>query len=165
MNHRPRPCYTTKNSTQTLREGLSEYYLINKDLTHPSTQPADFAKILLAHDVSHVIYGCDTHMVDELKLLLLIFWTSDFKFKDWLRERKNPAVEVMYLDLLKRYGIIRLYISIFRALIQLLPESIFLWLKTRDRENFLPFVEFEPLLDRPLGEIRRNFALFSFINH
>jgi ubiquinone biosynthesis protein Coq4 len=66
MNKRLRPRYTDKNSVQTLQEGLEEYYIINSDFTHPSTQPEDFAKILLAHDASHVIYGCDTDMYDEL---------------------------------------------------------------------------------------------------
>ena len=43
MNKRPRPRYTDKNSIQTLREGLEEYYTVNSDFTHPSTQPEDFA--------------------------------------------------------------------------------------------------------------------------
>ncbi|MGB3655972.1 MAG: hypothetical protein WBA41_32815, partial [Rivularia sp. (in: cyanobacteria)] len=70
-----RPDYTDKNSTQTLQEGLEEYHKVNSDLTNPNTQPSDFGKILLAHDVAHVIYGCDIDMYDELKLLPLSWWT------------------------------------------------------------------------------------------
>lgn len=104
--NRPRPRYTDKNSTQTLCEGLEEYYTVNSDFTHPSKMPPDFAQIMLAHDASHVIYGCDTDMYDELKILPLTFWTSNFKFADYLRERKNPAVDVMYDDLVKRQGLL-----------------------------------------------------------
>ncbi|MBV8883598.1 MAG: hypothetical protein JO235_06300 [Chroococcidiopsidaceae cyanobacterium CP_BM_RX_35] len=163
MNKRPYPHYTDKNSIQTLREGLKEYYAINLDFTHPGTQPEDFAKILLAHDASHVIYGCDTDMYSELKILPLTFWTSDFKFRDWLRERKNPAVDIMYADLLERHGVIWLYSSIFFELMRLLPELISMWLKTRKRRRFVPFLDFEPMLNRPLLEIRQEFDLLSFI--
>ena len=164
MNKRPRPQYTDKNSIQTLREGLEEYYTVNSDFTHPSTQPEDFAKILLAHDASHVIYGCDTDMYDELKILPLTFWTSDFKFRDWLRERKNPAVDIMYADLIERHGVIWLYSSILFELPRLLPELISMWLKTRDRQHFVPFLDFEPRLECSLLEIRQEFDLLPLIS-
>lgn len=163
MARHTRPKYTNKNSTQTLRQGLEEYYAVNSDLTHPSTQPEDFAKILFAHDASHVIYGCDTDMYDELKILPLTFWTSDFKFRDWLRERKNPAVDVMYADLIKRHGVIWLYSAILYELTRCLPEMISMWLKTRKRQRFVPFLDFKPLLDRSLLEIRQEFDLLPFI--
>jgi len=163
MSDRPRPNYTDKNSTQTLREGLEEYYAVNSDFTHPSTQPPDFAKILLAHDASHVIYGCDTDMYDELKILPLTFWTSDFKFRDYLRERKNPAVDVMYEDLIKHHGLLWLYSSILIVIPQLLPELISIWFKTRKRQRYVPFLNFEPLLDRSLLEIRTEFEILAFI--
>ena len=63
------PRYTNKNSTQTLRQGLEEYYAVNPNVTDPQKLPLEFGKILLAHDVSHVVYGCDTGMYDELKIL------------------------------------------------------------------------------------------------
>jgi hypothetical protein len=163
MSDRPRPRYTDKNSTQTLREGLEEYYAVNSDFTHPSTQPPDFAKIMFAHDASHVIYGCDTDMYDELKILPLTFWTSDFKFRDYLRERKNPAVDVMYDDLIKRHGVLWLYSSILVVIPQLLPELMAIWFKTRKRQHYVPFLHFEPLLDRSLLDIRTEFEILAFI--
>ena len=163
MSDRPRPRYTDKNSTQTLRQGLEEYYAVNSDFSHPSTQPPDFAKIMYAHDASHVIYGCDTDMYDEIKILPLTFWTSDFKFRDYLRERQNPAVDVMYQDLIKRHGVLWLYSSILVVIPQLLPELISIWFKTRKRQNYVPFLHFEPLLDRSLLDIRQEFEILAFI--
>lgn len=163
MSDRPRPRYTDKNSTQTLREGLEEYYAVNADFTHPSTQLPDFAKILFAHDASHVIYGCDTDMYDELKILPLTFWTSDFKFRDYLRERQNPAVDVMYDDLIKRHGVLWLYSSILVVIPQVLPELISIWFKTRQRQRYVPFLNFEPLLERSLLDIRTEFDILPFI--
>ncbi|MBV9387257.1 MAG: hypothetical protein JOZ78_12610 [Chroococcidiopsidaceae cyanobacterium CP_BM_ER_R8_30] len=159
--------YTNSNSTQTLRQGLEEYYAANPHVSDPRKLPLEFAKILLAHDVSHVIYGCDTGMYDELKILPLTWWTSNYKFRDHLRTLKNPtispAIKAMYNDLVKERGVIWLYASILFVLPQLLPELVSMWLMNRQRERFVPFLDFEPLLDRSLLEIRQEFHLLPFI--
>ncbi|MGL5940442.1 MAG: hypothetical protein ACRC2S_08660 [Waterburya sp.] len=173
MKRHSRPNYTDKNSTQTLQEGLEEYYAINPEITDPRELPPAFAKILIAHDVSHVILGCDTDMYDELKILPLSFWTSDFKFSDYIRTRKDPkikpAIDIMYDDLIKQHGILWLYSSILLVLPRLLPEIIKIWWQTRGREKFYPFLESEAwrdypsgtLRDRSLLEIRQEYDLFS----
>lgn len=164
--HSP-PRYIDKNSYQTLRQGLEEYYAVNPNVTDPQKQPLEFAKILLAHDVSHVVYGCDTSMYDELKLLPLTWWTSNYKFRDHLRTLKDPtispAIKAMYDDLVKEHGVIWLYASIFFVLPQLLPELISMWRQSRQRQRFVPFLDFEPLLDRSLLEIRQEFDLLPLI--
>ena len=162
MNNRP--CYTDKYSTQTVQEGLEEYYKINSDLTNPNTQPDDFSQILLAHDVGHVIYGCDTDMYDELKLLPLSWWTSECTFKEYLKMRKNPAVDVMYEDLIKRHGVIWLYFSIILVVPRLLPELVSIWFKTRNRKIRVPFLDFELLLNRSLLDVRQEFGILDLIN-
>ncbi|MBW4692319.1 MAG: hypothetical protein KME27_11190 [Lyngbya sp. HA4199-MV5] len=161
MNQSPR--YIEKDSTQTLREGLEEYYALNPHLTPPSTQPPKFAKILLAHDAGHVIYGCDTGMHDELKLLPLFWWTSECTFQRFREMRKTPAVDVMYDDMIREKGILWLYGEIVRVLPPLIPELVSIWFKTRKRRNRVPFLEFEPLLDRSLLDIRQEFDLLPLL--
>jgi hypothetical protein len=163
MAQRPRPQYTYKNSRQTLQQGLEEYYAANRDFTHPNQMPPDFAKILLAHDVSHVVFGCDTDMYDELKLLPLTFLASDYKFRDYLRDRKNPAVDVMYDDLVKRHGLLWLYCSIFLVLPRLVPDLIVMWFKTRGLRKYYPFFEYKPLLERALLDVRQEFSLLELL--
>jgi hypothetical protein len=158
-----RPHYTDKNSTQTLREGLTEYYAFNPHVTKPETQPPEFAKILLAHDVGHVIYGCDTGMYDELKILPLFWWTSECTFQTYLKMKNTPAVDVMYDDMIREKGVLWLYGAVLKVLPPLVPELISIWLKTRKRQNRVPFLEFEPLLDRSLLDIRQQFSLLQFI--
>ena len=164
--NRPRPRYTDKNSTQTLSQGLEEYYTVNSDFTHPSKMPPDFAKIMLAHDASHVIYGCDTDMYDEMKILPLTFWTSDFKFRDYIRVNREPVtkamIDAMFNDLLKRYGV-WFYGSIFTAILRVLPEVISMWFKTRKRQRYITYLNFEPFLNHSLLEIRQEFDLLPFI--
>jgi hypothetical protein len=161
---RQNPRYMNKNSTQTLREGVEEYYAFNPHVTPPGTQPSDFAKILAAHDVGHVIYGCDTGMYDELKILPLFWWTSECTLARFREMRKTPAVDIMYDDMIGEKGVLWLYGAIFQVLPRLIPEIISIWFKTRSRQKRLPFLEFEPLLDRSLLDIRREFDLLQFID-
>ncbi|MEM7760959.1 MAG: hypothetical protein AAF298_22935 [Cyanobacteria bacterium P01_A01_bin.40] len=167
MNKRLRPNYTNKYSNQTLQQGLEEYYEINSSITDPKELPLEFAQILIAHDISHVVLGCDTNMYDEIKLLPLSFWTSDFKFGDYIRTRKNPkirpAIDIMYEDLIKQHGTLWLYSSILFVLPRLLPEIMVIWFKTRVRRKYYPFLTGESLLNRSLLEIRQDFDLLPFI--
>ncbi len=167
MNHRSRPEYCNKHSTQTLQQGLEEYYDINPSITDPRNLPPEFAQILLAHDVSHVVLGCDTDMYDEIKILPLSFWTSDFKFRNFIGTRKDPkirpAIDIMYDDLIKQHGVLWLYSSILFVLPRLLPEVISIWIKTRGKRKYYPFLNYESLLNRSLLEIRQDFDLLSFI--
>jgi hypothetical protein len=167
MSKHSRPKYINKHSAQTLQQGLEEYYETNPLITDPKELPPEFAKILLAHDVSHVILGCDTGMYDELKLLPLSFWTSDFKFGDYIRTRKDPkirpAIDIMYNDLIEQHGLLWLYGSILFVLPRLLPEVITIWLKTCGVRKYYPFLNYESLLDRSLLEIRQEFNLLEFI--
>ena len=166
MNKRFRPNYTNKYSDRTLQQGLEEYYEINSSITDPRELPPEFAQILLAHDISHVVLGCDTNMYDEIKLLPLSFWTSDFKFGDYIRTRKDPkirpAIDIMYEDLIEQHGVLWLYSSILLVLPRLLPEIVIIWLKTRNRKKYYPFLNYQSLLDRSLFDIRTEFDLLPF---
>ncbi len=161
MSQHPR--YMSKASTQTLRQGLAEYYALNPHVTPPETQPPEFAKILLAHDVGHVIYGCDTGMYDELKILPLFWWTSECTFRTYLTMKNSPAVDVMYADMIREKGVLWLYGEVLKVLPTLIPALIPIWFKTRNRQKLVPFLEFEPLLDRPLLKIRQEFDLLPLI--
>ena len=158
-----RPRYMDRTSTQTLREGLAEYYALNPHVTPPETQPLGFGQILKAHDVGHVIYGCDTGMYDELKILPLFWWTSECTFQTYLKMKDSPAVDVMYADLIKEKGALWLYASVVRVLPVLFPELVRIWWKTRNWPKRLPFLEFEPLMERSLLDIRQEFDLLQFI--
>jgi hypothetical protein len=157
------PQYMDKASTQTLREGLAEYYVLNPHVTPPETQPPEFAKILFAHDVGHVIYGCDTGMFDELKILPLFWWTSECTFKTYLQMKNSPAVDVMYADMIREKGVLWLYGQVLKVLPALIPTLIPIWCKTRKWQKRLPFLEFEPLLERSLLDIRQEFNLLQFM--
>lgn len=163
MDKLSRPQYMDKNSLQTLREGLEEYYQFNPHLLPPSSQPEGFAQILAAHDVGHVIYACDTGMYDELKILPLFWWTSECTFEKFREMRNTTAVDVMYADMIQEKSVFWLYGEVLKVLPALIPELISLWQKTRQRQNLVPFLEFAPLLDRSLLDIRQSFDLLPLL--
>ncbi|HEY9657811.1 MAG TPA: hypothetical protein V6C65_05045 [Allocoleopsis sp.] len=160
-----RPRYADKASTQTLEEGLAEYYALNPHLTLPKTQPPEFARILRAHDVGHVIYGCDTGMYDELKLLPLFWWTSECTFQRFREMRMNntAVIDVMYEDMIREKGALWLYGSILKVLPGVILELIPIWFQTRNRQKLLPFLDFEPLMERSLLDIRQEYNLMSLL--
>jgi hypothetical protein len=158
-----KPRYTEKLTTQTLEEGLEEYYKINPHITDPATQPKEFGEILRAHDVGHVIFGCDTTMRDELKILPMFWWTSECTFKEYLKMKDSPAVDVMYKDMIAAKGELQLILTIIRSLPLALIEIIPIWLKTRKRGKRLPFLNYDALLGKHLDEIRKEYDLLSII--
>lgn len=158
-----KPRYADRNSTQTLREGLAEYYSLNPHVTPPDTQPSEFAEILRAHDVGHVIYGCDTGMYDELKILPLFWWTSECTFQRFREMRNTPAVDVMYDDMIREKGSLWLYGEVLKVLPSLVPEIISIWFKTRNWKKRVPFLESHVLLELSLLDIRQEFGLLPFI--
>ncbi|MEO1068017.1 MAG: hypothetical protein AAFW95_02710 [Cyanobacteria bacterium J06638_6] len=142
---------------------MTEYYALNPHITAPDNQPPEFAQILLAHDIGHVIYGCDTGMYDELKLLPLFWWTSDCTFQRYRAMRNTPAVDVMYDDMIREQGALWLYNEIVKVMPPLIPALVNLWFKTRNRQRRVPFLEFQPLLDRSLRSIRQEFDLLPLM--
>jgi hypothetical protein len=155
--------YMQRNSTQTLREGLAEYYALNPHVTLPDDRSSEFGRILRSHDVGHVIYGCDTGMFDELKLLPLFWWTSECTFKIYLEMKNSPAVDVMYDDMIREKGALWLYGEVLRVMPGLMLTLIPIWWKTRNWKKRSPFLEFEHLYDRSLLDIRQEFDLLQFI--
>ncbi|MCP6759536.1 MAG: hypothetical protein NHB32_12385 [Fischerella sp. CENA71] len=107
--------------------------------------------------MTHVVFGCD----DELKLLPLTFIVSDYKFRDYLRDRQHPAVEVMYNDLVERQGLLWLYSSILAVLPRLLPELVLIWIKNRSRKQYWPYFDYKALFECSLLEIRRKFDILQ----
>ena len=77
--------------------------------------------------------------------------------------RNTPAVDVMYDDMIREKGVLWLYGSVLKVIPKLVPALISLWFKTRNHTPKVPFLNFQPLLDRSLFEIRQEFNLLSLL--
>jgi hypothetical protein len=64
-------------STQSLAEGLAEYYAANPALKRGSSISVEAQAFFRCHDAVHVLYGCGTSMPDEaIVKLASLFGTS-----------------------------------------------------------------------------------------
>lgn len=69
-------------STQTLSEGLAEYLAAHPDLKRQDQlKSAEAREFFRSHDIVHVLYGCDTSMIDEaiVKLSSLVGTTGGWR--------------------------------------------------------------------------------------
>ena len=58
--------YQAQDSTQTLAQGLAEYYAVNgARVAPPPSLPPESQALFRNHDVCHVIFGLDTTLQDE----------------------------------------------------------------------------------------------------
>ncbi len=62
----PRCLYQAQDSTQTLAQGLAEYYARNAGrVLSPDALTPESAALFRSHDMCHVIFGLDTTLPDE----------------------------------------------------------------------------------------------------
>lgn len=76
-----RHAYESQASSQTLAEGLAEYFAAHPDLKRDADLSTEAARrFFRSHDVVHVVYGCDTSLPDEaiVKLSSLFGTTGGF---------------------------------------------------------------------------------------
>jgi hypothetical protein len=140
-----------QNSTQTLAEGLSEYFEANPFLKRDddllSPQARQFFR---SHDTVHVLYGCGTTMPDEavVKLSSLLGTTGGLAV---LRGYTHHETLDIYTKLPLRSTVFAWLISPY-----LIVRT--LWRCSRQTRRW-PWVEHQNFLDAPLNQLRSMFGI------
>jgi len=92
MDARFRHRYQAQDSTQTLAEGLAEYYAVNQGvITRPSDLPPESAALFRSHDMCHVIFGLDTSLADETLADTRTLLSCDVGFRRYTRYLSTDA--------------------------------------------------------------------------
>lgn len=147
MRHR----FESADSTQTLAEGLAEYFAANPALKRDDRLHSAQARLFFrSHDTVHVLYGCGTSMPDEAVVKLVsIFGTTG-------------GVQVLHgythhetLDIYTRLPLASTLLAVGAA-----PYLIVrtLWRCGRQKQRW-PWVENQEFLDTPLSELRARFGI------
>jgi ubiquinone biosynthesis protein Coq4 len=149
----PRLRYQQQDSTQTLAEGLAEYYVANGDkVTRPRDLPEESAKLFRSHDMCHVIFGLDTTIQDEAMADTRTILSCDVgvrRYVDYLRTDAQAKA------LFKQIGI---WTSIITTL-QVLPRILRAIAESWRMKKRWPWVPPESFFGRPLAELRREFGI------
>ncbi len=144
--------YQEQDSPMTLREGLAEYYRKNLNVTPPADASENGARFFASHDVAHVVFGTTTRILDEAVTDLWQAWGLDISWREYMHQGL-AAPEVR--EVFREFGIRELLRST-AMLIGYIPK---VRRRTRNMTKPWQWTGFERHLDRPLGEIRREFGI------
>jgi hypothetical protein len=145
------PRYIQQHSTQTLRDGIAEYYACNPGLLDPEGMPERVRQLFRQHDAGHVVFGCDTSLRGEALIDSWTIFATTVGFSGYLEYLRYPQVNQIF----RETGYLRIAVESIRCL----PDiGRALW-RSRKMKTKWPWAEYECYLDRPLREIRDEFDI------
>ncbi len=143
--------YLEEGSTQSLSEGIAEYYARNSALLDPSTLPVDAAELFRQHDAGHVVFACDTSLRGETLIDTWTIFATSAGLRGYLEYFKYPQVNQIFAET----GYWRIALEFVRCL----PDVFRVLVRSRRISARWPWQHYERYLDRPLSDIRREFNI------
>ena len=143
--------YQRQETTQSLRQGLEEYYASDPALLAPADVSSDIAVGLRAHDAMHVVFGCDTSVRGEVVLARWSVFGAKNAMAIYLHGLRSKETRYLFSDFIRKIRPLTLLIAGIdsgRALLRSL----------RMRKRW-PLFDWEQYADRPLAEIRGDFGI------
>jgi hypothetical protein len=138
-------------STQTLAEGLAEYFAAHPELKREDQlSSAQARRFFRSHDIVHVLYGCGTSMPDEaiVKLASLFGTTGGL---DVLRGYTHHETLPIYRRLPVGSTLLALLTAPY-----LVVRTI--WRCSRQHRRW-PWADNQQYMDCSLAELRRSFGI------
>ncbi len=149
----PRCRYQGQDSTQTLAEGLAEYYQTNRNtVARPSDLPPDSAALFRSHDMCHVIFGLDTTLADEAMADVRTLLSCDVGARRYVT---YLAKDAQALAILKEVGFFAFVWGTVIAVPRAARACVAAW-KMQKRWPWLPPEEYQ---QRTLADLRREFGI------
>jgi len=143
--------YVDADSSQSLREGIAEYYAHNSALLEPSALSAELADLFRQHDAGHVIFGCDTSLRGETLIDTWTIFATTAGVRGYLEYFKHPQVNQLFAEA----G----YWQIVCEFLRCVPDVLRVLLRSRQVSARWPWPDYERYLDRSLCDIRREYAI------
>lgn len=143
--------YTSPSTTQTLAEGLREYYASMDGLLDPETLSGESQELFRLHDTAHVVFGCDTSLHDEVLIDTWTIFGSDIGFWAYAQYLRVPEAR----DIVTGTGVWHTLTAFVRSL----PDVVSTVRHARRMTHKWPWRDHDAYLDRPLAEIRRELGI------
>ncbi len=143
--------YLEEGSTQSLSEGIAEYYARNSALLDPSRLPVDAAELFRQHDAGHVVFACDTSLRGETLIDTWTIFATTAGLRGYLEYFKYPQVNQIFAET----GYWRIALEFVRCL----PDVLRVLVRSRRISPRWPWQHYDRYLDRPLSDIRREFNI------
>ena len=147
---RQRHRFESPASTQTLADGLTEYFATNPGLKRGEVLSPEAREFFRAHDAVHVVYGCGTSMSDEavVKLASLFGTTGGLSVLRGYRLHDS-------IDIYRR-------LPLGGTLAALLSAPYLItrtWWRCRRQRQLWPWSDHDRYMAVPLHEIRDRFGI------
>ena len=148
--------FLKQDCSLTLREGLQELYLNNPDVAETSNRKG---KIFRDHDLTHVIFGCDTSINGEIALKPWILFGTTIS----LRELKDYAADED-VQRLNKEGEALLggtLVATVKMMFIFLPQFFTTWLfRVRRMHQKWPHSSISPdMFDTKISDLRRAYGI------
>ncbi|NET91219.1 MAG: hypothetical protein F6K45_24535 [Kamptonema sp. SIO1D9] len=143
--------YQQQYSQQTLQAGLDEYYAKHPGLITEDNSSSQVAKLFRLHDVTHVIFGCDTSIAEETLTDTWTIFGSTVKLSEYLKYLQYPETRKLVQDV----G----YLKLFGAFILTIPAVFQVIARTRKMKKKWIWSGYEEYLNYPLFQIRQEFGI------
>ena len=151
LNAQNRLGYIDQDSTQTLGEGIAEYYAANPMLLDPDGMPTDAGTLFKQHDAGHVIFGCDTSLRGESLIDTWTIFGSTARLKGYIEYFRHPQIYQIFEDV----GYLRMTIEFIRCL----PDVCRVLARCRRLNARWPWEKYDDYLDRTLADLRKEFNI------
>jgi ubiquinone biosynthesis protein Coq4 len=135
----------------TLQEGLDKFQEQNMKYFSNRQTSERAQNFLLCHDVGHVVFGCDTSIYGEGVVKLWTTFGTTLGFWKVISEYN----EANAFELFKMYSFGHVAKNISRFLL-VIPTVI---IRAKRMTKPWPFSAYEPYLNTPISEIRKEFGI------
>ena len=148
--------FLEQDCAATLREGLSELYRNAPDVAEVSARKG---KSFRDHDLTHVIFGCDTSLEGEILLKPWILFGTTITVDEIKAYQADPEVQRLNQEGVEMMGgRLKTYTLAF---LYYFPLFFWVWLRrVRKMTAKWPHADVsEAMLDTPLGQLRRSYGI------
>lgn len=142
--------FEQQDSSQTLAEGIAEYYAKNPGLAAGRGLSPEAREFFRCHDAVHVVFGCGNTLNDEAVVKIASLFGTSGGFAILRGYRLHESLEI-YRALQVRPVLRSILESIF-----LVPRTLVRCLRQRRR---WPWDDFERYMRLPLRQIRGEFGI------
>jgi hypothetical protein len=149
----PRCLYQAQDSTQTLAQGLAEYYAQNAGrVLPPEALTPESAELFRSHDICHVIFGLDTTLADEVMADTRSLLSCDV---GWKRYSKYVTGNADAQAIFKQIG----YGAAFWGTIRTTPRIVRAIREAFRMPKRWPWVPPDAYQSRMLADLRREYGI------
>lgn len=143
----------TEESNITLKQGLESFYTKYEGYhSHTKEGISDEAQAFFrSHDIAHVLFGCDISLFGEGSVKIWTIFGTTLGF--WKHIRGYREANAFRLS--RNFGFGHVVAHIFKFLFAI-PRLI---LRAKRMHKPWPWSGFEPYMDTPITEIRREFNI------